>query len=427
MSQEEEKNMDNRISLKMRKVKSSAPLRGPYDELYRDEKTAHKYDNSNRKLDVTRTKDNVILAKPETDNYDELRADRIEQLNEKRKTEQIDRGRKLRSDSVDTVEMVVQLSKEYVASKTEDELIQDYTEIYNMMKKHPEDYGNIDCAAIHVDEGIPHLQMMTSALDFENGRSIARDMFGNKTKMSNNQTVFAERCQQAGIDVQRGIQRIGSTYQEQKDEFETKYGYKLTRHNEKVAFDLMAKDKELEDTKEGIEEFKQMAIDDIQMRDSNHKVPEKKLKKKEPNEVPEPIATSTGKEQHQRLTHQQLLTMLRDVRVKQLEEREKEIEEREQIINDKEKEVDNTITEFNEHVNELSRMQKQSYSNKTPNERVGAYLEQNDPELYSDTLISANIELKRQSEKFKVQKVRKPVKKPVRGRNEPQKGFDIEL
>src|SRR5699024_7856655 len=321
-----------------------------------------------------------ILAKPETDNYDKLRADRIEQLNEKRKTEQIDRGRKLRSDSVDTVEIVVQLSNEYIATRTEDEVIQDYTEIYNMMKKHPEDYGVIDCAAIHVDEKTPHLQMMSSALDFENGRSIARDMFGNKTKMSDNQTVFAERCQQAGVDVQRGIKRIGSTYQEQKDEFERKYGYKLTRHNEKVAFDLMAKDKELEDTKEGIEEFKQMAIDDIQMRDSSHKVPEKKLKKKEPNEVPEPIATSIGKEQHQRLTHQQLLTMLRDVRVKQLEEREKEIEEREQIINDKEKEVETTISEFNEHVNELSRMQKQSESNKSLNERVGAYLEQNDPQ-----------------------------------------------
>src|SRR5699024_1333590 len=234
----------------------------------------------------------------------------------------------------------------------------------------------------------------------------------------------------AGVDVQRGIKRIGRTYQEQKDEFERKYGYKLTRHNEKVAFDLMAKDKELEDTKEGIEEFKQMAIDDIQMRDSSHKVPEKKLKKKEPNEVPEPIATSIGKEQHQRLTHQQLLTMLRDVRVKQLEEREKEIEEREQIINDKEKEVETTISEFNEHVNELSRMQKQSESNKSLNERVGAYLEQNDPQLHSDTLISANMELNRQSEKFKIQKPQKPVKKPVRRRNEPEKdkeGFDINL
>src|SRR5699024_2543545 len=99
--------------------------------------------------------------------------------------------------------------------------------------------------------------------------------------------------------------------------------------------------------------FKQMAIDDIQMRDSNHKVPEKKLKKKEPNEVPEPIATSTGKEQHQRLTHQQLLTMLRDVRVKQLEEREKEIEEREQTIDSKINDFDDRDENFNAHVRRI--------------------------------------------------------------------------
>lgn len=402
-------------------MKSSAPARGPYDELYRDEKTAHKYDNDNRKLDVTRTKDNVILAKPETDNYDKLRADRIEQLNEKRKTEKIDRGRKLRSDSVDTVEMIVQLSDEYTASKTEDELIQDYTEIYNMMKKHPEDYGVIDCAAIHVDEKTPHLQMMSSAIDFENGRSIAKDMFGNKTKMSDNQTVFAERCQQAGIDVQRGIKRIGSTYQEQKDEFERKYGYKLTRHNEKVAFDLMAKDKELEETKEGIEEFKQMAIDDIQMRDSNHKVPEKKLKKKEPNEVPEPIATSTGKEQHQRLTHQQLLTMLRDVRVKQLEEREKEIEEREQTIDSKINDFDDRVENFNAHVRRIYQDVDTQVENSKENSRVGAYIQKYDPDLYLDTLISANKEHADDLKRIERMKAQKPVKKPVRRRNKPQK------
>src|SRR5699024_4590687 len=108
-----------------------------------------------------------------------------------------------------------------------------------------------------------------------------------------------------------------------------------------------------------------------------------------------------------RLTHQQLLTMLRDVRVKQLEEREKEIEEREQTIDSKINDFDDRVENFNAHVRRIYQDVDSQVENSKENSRVGAYIQKYDPDLYLDTLISANKEhaddLKR-IERMKVQK-----------------------
>src|SRR5699024_1137769 len=183
----------------------------------------------------------------------------------------------------------------------------------------------------------------------------------------------------------------------------------------------MEKEKELEDTKEGIEEFKQMAIDDIQMRDSSHKVPEKQLKKKEPNDVTEPIATSIGNEQHHRLTHQQSLTMLRDVSVTQLEEREQEIEERVHTIDSEINDFDDRVENFTGHVRRIYQDVDSQVENSKENSRVVAYIQKYDPDLYLNTLISANKEHADDLKRIERMKAQKPVKKPVRRRNKPQK------
>lgn len=455
--------MDKRIALKKQKVNRKTSVNKLIKEMYRDEETAPKYDNGNRNLSVERTKDNIIL-KEIPDDLDSQRKRMLDEMDEKRKEENIDNGRRLRSDTVDVMSYVVQLSAEYCASKDDKELAEDYQKVYEMMNDKSEIYGEVYGAVIHFDETTPHMQILSSTIDKENARSKAKLMMGgNKTGMSEKQTEFVEHCIESGLDVERGIKRVDTTYTKQKAEFEERFGYRLTRHNEKIGFDLMKKADELDALKNEVEDAKQLAIDDIQVRDSSHKVPEKKLKKVKEDEQPEPVHTEVGREQHARLNHAQLLTMVRDLRLKQakeleekakqreemslidrnnnvkefaelrrrtelIEEREHALDEREGIIQEEEEKLeihrdrlskfsnnlDDRANAYDAMIDELNAEERRKDEGRSAYEKVGKKIEEDNPEMFEDTLITANREMKERQESRHMPKVPKPPKKAVR-------------
>ena len=225
----------------------------------------------------------------------------------------------------------------------------------------------------------------------------------------------------------------------------------------------MEKADELDALKEEVEDAKQLAIDDIQVRDSSHKVPEKKLKKVKEDEQPEPVHTEAGREQHARMTHAQLLTMLRDVRLKQakeqekkakqreemslidrdnnvkesvqlkrrteqIEEREHALDEREEIIQEEEQKLkiyedrvlkysnnlDDRVNAYDAMIDELNAEERRKDEGRSAYEKVGKKIEEDNPEMFEDMLITANREMKERQEARHTPKVPKAPKKAVR-------------
>ena len=465
--------MDKRIALKKQKVNRKTSVNKLIKEMYRDEETAPNYDNENRNLSVERTKDNIILKKM-PDDLDSQRKRMLDEMDEKRKEENIDNGRRLRSDTVDVMSYVVQLSAEYCASKDDKELAEDYQKVYEMMNDKPDIYGEVYGAVIHFDETTPHMQILSSTIDKENGRSKAKSMMGgNKTGMSQKQTEFVEHCMETGLDVERGIKRVDTTYTKQKAEFEERFGYRLTRHNEKIGFDLMEKADELDALKNEVEDAKQLAIDDIQVRDRFHKVPEKKLKKVKEDEQPEPVHTEVGREQHACLNHAQLLTMVRDLRLKQakeleekakqreemslidrnnntkefaelkrrteqIEEREHALDEREGIIQEEEEKLeihrdrlsefsnnlDDRVNAYDNMIDELNAQERKKDEGRSAYEKVGKRIEEDNLEMFQDTLLAVNKDMSERQEARYTPKVPKAPRKAVRRSKEPKQMDD---
>ncbi|MGG4710441.1 plasmid recombination protein, partial [Proteus mirabilis] len=195
------------------------------------------YDDGVRDLHPEKTKDNVWLEKPNIETFDKERAERIKEINKKRAERTSEEytaydRRKLRSDTVDMLSQVVQPSSEWINNHTEEEAVALLTEAYKMMKEHPELYGEVKAAVIHLDESSPHLQVLSSALDMENLRSKAKELVGNKTAMSEKQTIFANGLKERGWDVERGVNRLSNNYKSRKKYLENKYQTPITRHNE---------------------------------------------------------------------------------------------------------------------------------------------------------------------------------------------------
>ncbi|WP_279587020.1 plasmid recombination protein, partial [Staphylococcus epidermidis] len=89
-----------------------------------------------------------------------------------------------------------------------EEQVKFFEDVKEVNEDNPETYGRIEAAVIHFDETTPHMQIISSTLDFENNRSNAKRMFGNKTIMSMDQTNFVKSVQAKGYDVERGINRV---------------------------------------------------------------------------------------------------------------------------------------------------------------------------------------------------------------------------
>lgn len=107
--------------------------------------------------------------------------------------------------------------------------------------------------------------------------------------------------------------------------------------------------------------------------------------------------------------------------LEQLDNRIKEFEEREQTIDSKFNDLDDSIETFNAHIRKIYQDIDEQVENSTENSKVGAYIQRHDPDLYFDTLISANKEHADDLKRIERMKVQKPVKKPVRAQNKPQK------
>ena len=225
---------ENHVMMNREKVKASRSVKDLMKEYFRDDETARKYEDGVRNIDIDKTKDNVFLKAP-PEHYDKVRRERMDMLSKRRK-ENGQRG--MRKDTVDCITTLVQTGGEFINKMNREEQIKFFEDVKEVIEDNPETYGRIDAAVIHFDETTPHMQVISSSLDFENNRSNAKRMFGNKTKMSMDQTNFVKSVQAKGYDVERGLNRVDNNYKKQKEQRENKYKVQINRHNEHLINEL---------------------------------------------------------------------------------------------------------------------------------------------------------------------------------------------
>lgn len=113
-------------------------------------------------------------------------------------------GAKTRSNSVLALDTIYTASPNFFQGKTNaenDRFFQD------CLKFHNEHFGHIISAVIHYDETTPHLHVISVPLT-KDGRLSARDVIGNKSKMSKTQDSFFEQVGR-GYGLGRGIHMDG--------------------------------------------------------------------------------------------------------------------------------------------------------------------------------------------------------------------------
>lgn len=118
---------------------------------------------------------------------------------------EIDRaGAKSRSNSVLALDTIYTASPEFFQGKANtenDKFFQD------CLKFHESRFGHIISAVVHYDETTPHLHVISVPLTKDN-RLSARDVIGNKAKMSKTQDAFFEQVGR-GYGLERGIHMDG--------------------------------------------------------------------------------------------------------------------------------------------------------------------------------------------------------------------------
>lgn len=113
-------------------------------------------------------------------------------------------GAKSRSNSVLALDTIYTASPEFFQGKTNqqnDDFFKD------CLQFHQEHFGHIISAVIHYDETTPHLHVVSVPLT-KDGRLSARDVIGNKSKMSKTQDSFFEQVGR-GYGLERGIHMDG--------------------------------------------------------------------------------------------------------------------------------------------------------------------------------------------------------------------------
>lgn len=118
-------------------------------------------------------------------------------------------GAKARSNSVMALDTIYTASPKFFQERTNaenDRFFQD------CLKFHNEHFGHIISAVVHYDETTPHLHVISVPLTKDN-RLSARDVIGNKSRMSKTQDAFFEQVGR-GYGLERGIHMDG---QEKKE------------------------------------------------------------------------------------------------------------------------------------------------------------------------------------------------------------------
>lgn len=181
-------------------------------------------------------------------------------------------GAKARSNSVMALDTIYTASPEFFQERTNaenDKFFQD------CLKFHNEHFGHIISAVVHYDETTPHLHIISVPLT-KDGRLSARDVIGNKAKMSKTQDQFFEQVGR-GYGLERGIHMDG---QEKKTHISAQE-HELREIRQKIARgqeELEAIEHSEESARIRAQEFKQKAaelqkqIEQLQEeRNSQHK------------------------------------------------------------------------------------------------------------------------------------------------------------
>ena len=113
-------------------------------------------------------------------------------------------GAKTRSNSVLALDTLYTASPEFFQGKTNE---QNDNFFKDCLQFHENHFGHIISAVIHYDETTPHLHIISVPLT-EDGRLSARDVIGNKAKMSKTQDAFFEQVGR-GYGLERGIRIDG--------------------------------------------------------------------------------------------------------------------------------------------------------------------------------------------------------------------------
>ena len=154
-----------------------------------NERTKEKY-VSNPDIDSSRSHLNFYLIEPER----RYRAEAERQIKEA--------GCRTRSDSVRLVEALVTASPEFFRGKKKSEIKAFFQEAVTFIQKH-QDTKTIISAAVHMDEKTPHMHLSFVPLT-EDGRLCAKEILGNRKKLTWWQDQFWEHMVQKYPDLERG-------------------------------------------------------------------------------------------------------------------------------------------------------------------------------------------------------------------------------
>ena len=154
-----------------------------------NERTKDKY-ASNPDIDPSRSHLNFHLIEPER----RYRAEAERQIKEA--------GCRTRSDSVRLVEALVTASPEFFQGKKKAEIKAFFQEAVTFIQRH-QDPKTIVSAAVHLDEKTPHMHLSFVPLT-EDGRLCAKEILGNRKKMTWWQDQFWEHMVRKYPDLERG-------------------------------------------------------------------------------------------------------------------------------------------------------------------------------------------------------------------------------
>lgn len=113
-------------------------------------------------------------------------------------------GARTRSNSVLALDTIYTASSEFFQGKTNEENDKFFRDC---LKFHDNHFGHIISAVVHYDETTPHLHVISVPLT-QDGRLSARDVIGNKAKMSKTQDEFFEQVGRS-YGLERGIHMDG--------------------------------------------------------------------------------------------------------------------------------------------------------------------------------------------------------------------------
>lgn len=154
-----------------------------------NERTKEKY-ASNPDVDTSRSHLNFHLVTPQR----KYRAESERQIAEA--------GCRTRSDSVRVVEALVTASPEFFKGKKKAEIKAYFQEALDFIREH-QDPKTIISAVVHMDEKTPHMHLCFVPLT-EDGRLSAKEIVGNKKKLTQWQDRFWEHMVKKYPDLERG-------------------------------------------------------------------------------------------------------------------------------------------------------------------------------------------------------------------------------